>query len=82
MLVLRRRAGESVLIGDDIEIELLAVTQQGAKIGIRAPKEMVVLRKELKVTQEQNAQAARGPSLHELDQAIQGLDPAIKKPRS
>lgn len=81
MLVLRRRAGESVLIGDDIEIELLAVTQQGAKIGIRAPKEMVVLRKELKVTQDQNAQAARGPSVSEIGQAIQELDQAIKKLR-
>ena len=81
MVVLRRRAGESVLIGNDIEIELLAVTQQGAKIGIRAPKEMVVLRKELKVTQEQNAQAARGPSLNELARAIKDLDQAIKKLR-
>jgi carbon storage regulator len=81
MLVLRRRAGESVLIGDDIEIELLAVTQQGAKIGIRAPKETIVLRKELKVTQEQNAQAARGASVKELDQAIQELDPALKNLR-
>jgi carbon storage regulator len=79
MLVLRRRAGESVLIGDDIEIELLAVTQQGAKIGIRAPKEMIVLRKELKVTQEQNAQAARGPSVNGLEQAIKELDQAIQK---
>ena len=81
MLVLRRRAGESVLIGDDIEIELLAVTQQGAKIGIRAPKELIVLRKELKVTQDQNAQAARGPSVHQLDQALLELDQAIKKLR-
>ena len=61
MLVLRRRAGEALLIGEDIEIELLAVTSQGAKIGIRAPRETVVLRKELKITQEQNARAARGP---------------------
>ena len=76
MLVLRRRAGESVLIGDDIEIELLAVTQQGAKIGIRAPKETVVLRKELKITQEQNARAASGPSVTELEQAIQNLRPS------
>lgn len=82
MLVLRRRAGESVLIGDDIEIELLAVTQQGAKIGIRAPKEMIVLRKELKVTQDQNAQAARGPSLNELEQAIQKAALSPKKERS
>jgi len=60
MLVLRRRAGESLLIGSDIEIELLELTPHGAKIGIRAPRETIVLRKELKITQEQNALAARG----------------------
>jgi len=75
MLVLRRRAGESFLIGEEIEVELLAVTQQGAKIGIRAPKETVVLRKELKITQEQNAQAARGASLRDLEQAVKKLHP-------
>jgi carbon storage regulator len=75
MLVLRRRAGESVLIGDDIEVELLAITQQGAKIGIRAPKETVVLRKELKITQDQNAQAASGPSPKDLEQVIKKLQP-------
>ena len=75
MLVLRRRAGESVLIGDDIEVELLAVTPQGAKIGIRAPKETIVLRKELKITQDQNAQAASDLSLADLENAIQKLRP-------
>jgi carbon storage regulator len=75
MLVLRRRAGESFLIGDEIEVELLAVTQQGAKIGIRAPKETIVLRKELKITQDQNAQAASSLSLRDLEQAIQKLRP-------
>jgi len=73
MLVLRRRAGESVLIGDDVEVQLLALTQQGAKIGIRAPKETIVLRKELKITRDQNAQAASGPSLTDLEQAIKKL---------
>jgi carbon storage regulator len=73
MLVLRRRAGESVLIGDEIEIELLAITPQGAKIGIRAPKETVVLRKELKITQDQNTRAASGLAVQELEQAIQKL---------
>jgi len=33
MLVLRRRAGESLLIGDDIEIEVLELTPQGTKSG-------------------------------------------------
>ncbi len=70
MLVLRRRAGESLLIGDDIEIELLELTPQGAKIGIRAPRETVVLRKELKIIQEQNTHAARGLESGDLGQAL------------
>lgn len=73
MLVLRRRAGESLLIGDDVEIELLAVTSQGAKIGIRAPKETVILRKELKLTQEQNEAAAQAVAPTDFHRAMQGL---------
>ena len=68
MLVLRRRPGESFLIGNEVEVEILAVTQQGAKIGIRAPKETIVLRKELKITQDQNAIAASSVSLKNLKQ--------------
>jgi carbon storage regulator len=73
MLVLRRRAGESLLIGDEIEIQLLAVTAHGAKIGIRAPKDTVVLRKELRITQEQNARAALGPMQKDFERAIKNL---------
>jgi carbon storage regulator len=75
MLVLRRRAGESFLIGDEIEVEVLALSQQGAKIGIRAPKETIVLRKELKITQDQNSQAASTSSIKDLEQAIKKLRP-------
>ena len=73
MLVLRRRAGESLLIGDDVEIEVLAITAQGAKIGIRAPKETVVLRKELKITQQQNEAAAQGLTGVDFKHALQKL---------
>jgi carbon storage regulator len=73
MLVLRRRAGESLLIGDDIEIEVLSVTEHGAKIGVRAPRETLVLRKELKITQQQNAQAALGPAPRDFEQALKNL---------
>jgi carbon storage regulator len=84
MLVLRRRAGESLLIGDDVEIEVLAITAQGAKIGIRAPREMVVLRKELKITQQQNEAAAQGLAQADLKQALEKLrgnskiDPSLR----
>jgi carbon storage regulator len=73
MLVLRRRTGESLFIGDDIEIEFLAVTAQGAKIGIHAPRETVILRKELKVTEQQNEAAAQKLARADFQRAIEKL---------
>ena len=59
MLVIRRRAGETLLIGDDIEIDVLEVAHTQVKLGIRAPKQVTVLRKEIQLTSEQNRVAAR-----------------------
>lgn len=59
MLVIRRRAGETLLIGDDIEIDVLEVAHTQVKLGIRAPKKVTVLRKEIQLTSEQNRVAAR-----------------------
>ena len=59
MLVIRRRAGESILIADDIEIEVLETTPTRVKLGIRAPKSVAVLRKEVRLTEEQNRAAAQ-----------------------
>lgn len=73
MLVLRRRAGECLLIGDDVEIELLSITAQGAKIGIKAPRETVILRKELKLTREQNEAAARALAASDFSRAMEKL---------
>ena len=78
MLVLRRRAGECLLIGDDIEIEVLAVTPQGAKIGIRAPRETVVLRKELQITKEQNEAAAQQLSVADFQHVLEKLRSASR----
>jgi carbon storage regulator len=58
MLVIRRRPGESVFIGDDVEIEILDSTSSQVKLGIRAPKEVAVLRKEVHLTRQQNRAAA------------------------
>lgn len=59
MLVIRRRAGESVLIADNVEIEVLEVGPTQVKLGIRAPKEILVLRKEIQLIREQNQAASR-----------------------
>jgi carbon storage regulator len=70
MLVLRRRPGESLLIGDDVEIEFLESGSWGAKVGIRAPKGICILRKELKITEEANCAAAQAPQLAALAKTL------------
>ncbi|MDG1938235.1 MAG: carbon storage regulator CsrA [Pseudomonadales bacterium] len=49
MLILTRRIGEKLLIGDNIEVVLLDVNRNQVKVGIKAPRDMTVLREELYV---------------------------------
>lgn len=59
MLVLTRKTGESIKIGDNIEITVLSVKNDQVKIGINAPKDLEILRKELlDLIQEENVQAS------------------------
>ncbi|MDY0039496.1 MAG: carbon storage regulator CsrA [Desulforhabdus sp.] len=54
MLVLTRKAGESVRIGDDVEVIITAIEQNKVKIGIRSPRHIPIYREELyqKILQE------------------------------
>jgi carbon storage regulator len=47
MLVVSRKVGERILIGDHISITVVKVGSGGVRIGIQAPKEMAVVREEL-----------------------------------
>jgi len=47
MLILTRKIGESILVGDDIEVFLTEITKGAARIGINAPRNMPVYRKEI-----------------------------------
>lgn len=47
MLVITRKKGESLMIGDDIEITIAKLDDGSVKLGISAPKEVTILRKEL-----------------------------------
>lgn len=60
MLVITRKEGESLLIGDNIEINISKIADGNVKIAISAPREMIILRKEL-VTEikEENKIAAK-----------------------
>lgn len=47
MLVLKRNVGESILIGDGIELTILECSNGMVKLGIEAPKDIKIVRKEL-----------------------------------
>jgi carbon storage regulator len=47
MLVLTRKTNQSIMIGDDVEVTVLAVAKDKIRIGITAPREISVFRKEV-----------------------------------
>ncbi|WP_238916581.1 carbon storage regulator CsrA [Clostridium sp. YIM B02555] len=47
MLIITRKKGESLMIGDDIEITISKIEDGSVKIGVNAPKNVSILRKEL-----------------------------------
>ena len=58
MLILQRKEGESLLIGDEIEITVLSVEAGRARLAIQAPRSVTILRSELKVAAQTNREAA------------------------
>ena len=47
MLVLTRKPNQSIMIGDDVEVSVLSVMGEKVRIGIQAPQEIPVFRKEI-----------------------------------
>ena len=73
MLVIRRRSGEALLIGEEIEIEILETAGSHVKLGIRAPREVLVLRKEIQITGQQNLAASKEKSGAAVNSVLQTL---------
>ena len=64
MLVLSRKTGEGIALDQNIEIEVLAIEGDRVRIGIKAPKEMRIYRKELLVeTIDLNREASKTPTI-------------------
>jgi carbon storage regulator len=73
MLVIRRKAGESIVVDGEIEIVVLTVSPTRVKLGIHAPEGVPVCRKELAEAAEENRRAmqSRWPSaLSELARSL------------
>jgi carbon storage regulator len=80
MLVLTRKSNQSIMIGDDIEVSVLAIVGEKVRIGIQAPRDVPVFRQEvyLEIQQEQagdtTATAGDQPGVRaEVDAALRDL---------
>ena len=71
MLVLTRKSNQSIMIGDDIEVSVLAIMGEKLRIGIQAPREIPVFRKEvyLEIQQERLAGSSKDDRA-EVDAAL------------
>lgn len=58
MLILQRREGEKILIGDDISVSVVSVEGNRVKLAISAPREVSILRGELRETEIANQESA------------------------
>ena len=75
MLVIRRRAGQAILIGADIEIQIIELGPNRVKLGITAAPHVQVMRKEAQLTREQNQLAADSLNAGTIAKFIQNFIP-------
>jgi carbon storage regulator len=74
LLVLTRKSNQSIMIGDDIEVSVLAIMGEKVRIGIEAPRSIPVFRKEvyLEIQQDTSPEEARQAVDEALDRMKSG----------
>jgi carbon storage regulator len=65
MLVLTRKGNQSIMIGDEIEVSVLAIMGEKVRIGIDAPRDVPVFRKEVYLEIQQGRDGASDSELNE-----------------
>jgi carbon storage regulator len=73
MLVLTRKSNQSIMIGDDIEVSVLAIMGEKVRIGIQAPRDIPVFRKEVYLEIQQEQIVSSKDARDEVDAALRGL---------
>jgi carbon storage regulator len=73
LLVLTRKSNQSIMIGDDIEVSVLAIMGEKVRIGIQAPRDIPVFRKEVYLEIQQERISADKGVREEVDAALRGL---------
>jgi carbon storage regulator len=69
VLVLTRKSNQSIMIGDQVEVSVLAIMGEKVRIGIEAPRSVPVFRKEVYVEIQQD----RGQDSAEVNEALNRL---------
>jgi carbon storage regulator len=81
MLVLTRKSNQSIMIGDDVEVSVLSVMGEKVRIGIQAPQEIPVFRKEIYLEiHREDSPVQEGATPGEVDDALEELGES--EPRS
>src|ERR1700709_2133978 len=73
ILVLTRKSNQSIMIGDDIEVSVLSIMGEKVRIGIQAPRDIPVFRKEVYLEIQQENMAAGASARAEVDDALKRL---------
>ena len=66
MLIITRRAGERIMIGDDIVVEVMEIVGNSVRVGISAPRSVAVYREEIYAAVREENRAAAGSESAEL----------------
>lgn len=73
MLVLTRKTNQSIMIGDDVEVSVLAVSRDKIRLGITAPREIPVFRKEIYLSIKEEQVMADGGGRKQVERALDEL---------
>ena len=73
MLVLTRKSNQSIMIGDDIEVSVLAIMGEKVRIGIQARRDIPVFRKEVYLEIQQERVDEEKGAREDVDAALRGL---------
>jgi len=82
MLIIGRRVGESIFLGEDVEVKIMDLTPSRVKLGIVAPKQLGILRGEVLLAQQQNRAAAQLVHVAGVEQVLQHLRSGAPAPVS
>ncbi len=76
MLMMSRRKGEIILIGDEIEIVIAHIGRSRVRVGIRAPRDTAILAREVKLVRDENVAAALAAPAETAGRLLKILRPA------